>query len=148
MNADRKADQAVEIINRILPLLHGQDPQVVGAVLADLTAMWVAGHVSPGNPEETKQVREAMLTRHIVGVMSLIDVGPGRGPGGGVDEFDCVECGRHIISIGNPSGNCRCGACISIPGWHLDPELRQQIDPDYAEERAGNPNLQTPKSGL
>ena len=46
--------------------------------------MWVAGRVSPGNPEETEQV----LARHIAGVRSLIG-----------------------------------------------------IDPDYDEERAGNPNF-------
>lgn len=74
MNAARKADRVVEMVKRISPLLRGQDPQVIGAVLADLTAMWIAGHVSPGKPEETDRVRAALLAHHIAGVGSLIGV--------------------------------------------------------------------------
>lgn len=48
-------------------------------------------------------------------------------------EFDCRECGRHIISIGNQSLAVThpdtCAACFSIPRWYLDPELAQAIDP-------------------
>jgi len=45
-------------------------------------------------------------------------------------EFDCVECGRHIVAIvwyeGSP---LLCAHCIHIPGWHEHPELRSLLDP-------------------
>ncbi len=51
-----------------------------------------------------------------------------------VRAFDCSECGRHIISICGPrpalDGSDRCAACMSMPGWFLDPELRRVLDPD------------------
>jgi hypothetical protein len=44
------------------------------------------------------------------------------------DEYDCVECGRHIISVGfNPRPFC--AACLTIPGWFRDLEMRRAIDP-------------------
>ena len=70
----RRLDRVVTIVKQISPLLAGQDPKLVGAVLADLTAMWIAGHVSPGNPGETEQVRLRLLALHIAGVGSLIGV--------------------------------------------------------------------------
>jgi hypothetical protein len=49
------------------------------------------------------------------------------------DEFDCNDCGRHIIS--SPAGSMlftggRCAACFSLPGWFLVPELRRIWEPD------------------
>lgn len=47
-------------------------------------------------------------------------------------EFDCCECGRHIILV---SGELRepplCAACISLPGWFRDPKIRDIIDPEH-----------------
>jgi len=46
-------------------------------------------------------------------------------------EFDCVECGRHIIRIiGEPYAPALCAACIMVPGWFRDPHLRNAIDAD------------------
>jgi len=49
-------------------------------------------------------------------------------------EFDCVECGRHIISLGNDfiqrTHPNTCAACFSLPGWFRDPELCRRLDPD------------------
>lgn len=50
-----------------------------------------------------------------------------------VTEFDCVECGRHIIQIGGPTTR-KCAACMALPGWFRDPELRERIDPDWSDE--------------
>lgn len=48
-------------------------------------------------------------------------------------EFDCVECGRHVISFGNPilaaAHPDTCAMCFSIPGWFHDPELAGVLDP-------------------
>lgn len=49
-------------------------------------------------------------------------------------EFDCAECGRHIIVISGPraapDGSAVCAACWSLPGWFTNPELAAMIDPD------------------
>jgi hypothetical protein len=48
-------------------------------------------------------------------------------------EFRCSECGRHIIQICGPDPATTfhlCAACLALPGWHNDPELRQRLDPD------------------
>lgn len=47
-------------------------------------------------------------------------------------EFDCVECGRHIIVFASPWRDTQlCAICISTPGWFRDPRLREIIDPDH-----------------
>lgn len=47
-------------------------------------------------------------------------------------EFDCCECGRHIIQICGPVYDPpMCAACLMIPGWCHDPVLARSIDPDY-----------------
>lgn len=46
-------------------------------------------------------------------------------------EFDCVECGRHIVQIvGDLDTPALCALCMTVPGWHDDPELRQRLDPE------------------
>jgi hypothetical protein len=49
-------------------------------------------------------------------------------------EFDCVECGRHIVSFGNiildAAHRDTCAACFSIPGWFNEPEIARMLDPD------------------
>lgn len=45
------------------------------------------------------------------------------------NEFDCVDCGRHIIVIVGPI-NDRCSACQMLPGWFHDPAAARIIDPD------------------
>jgi len=46
-------------------------------------------------------------------------------------EFDCCECGRHIISYGfgsdRPPEPPLCAACLMIPGWPSIPELRERL---------------------
>lgn len=48
-----------------------------------------------------------------------------------VREFDCIECGRHIIQFCGPSPMKLCAACLTIPGWYRDPRLRAVLDPDH-----------------
>ena len=62
-----RSDQAHEveaIVEAIRPMLAGKTPEVQGAVLADLLAIFLAGH----HPE----LREQLLTMHIEGVRKLI----------------------------------------------------------------------------
>lgn len=46
-------------------------------------------------------------------------------------EFDCVECGRHIVSFGaEVTDIALCALCIFVPGWYRYPELCEKFDPD------------------
>lgn len=45
---------------------------------------------------------------------------------GNVKEFDCTECGQHIISYCPPDpAETRCLTCIWLPGWFNDAKLRE-----------------------
>ncbi len=58
------------IVERIRPLLAGHRPEIQGAVLADLLATWLAGHMGEG----ADRVREELLRMHIEMVRKLIPV--------------------------------------------------------------------------
>jgi hypothetical protein len=46
-------------------------------------------------------------------------------------EFDCVECGRHIIDVsGIVIEPLLCAHCLWLPGWFNDPVVVQLFDPD------------------
>jgi hypothetical protein len=70
----KQAAEAMELVAAIGPLLAGKDASVQGAVIADLLAAWLAGHVQLGNPKQTKKIREQMLKMHIIHVRALIDI--------------------------------------------------------------------------
>jgi len=62
------------IVASIRPLLNGQPMEVQGAVLADLLATFLAGHVVIGDPEETRALRAGLLDLHIRLVRDLIEL--------------------------------------------------------------------------
>ena len=53
-----------EIVERIRPILGGHHAAVQGAVVADLLAIWLAGHQA--------DLREALLDKHIDTVRELV----------------------------------------------------------------------------
>jgi hypothetical protein len=60
-------------VEKIRPLLAGHDPKIQGAVLTDLVAIFLAGHFARGgDPEQTRKLREALLTIHVETVWELI----------------------------------------------------------------------------
>jgi len=60
-----------------------------------------------------------------------------RGSQGGhmIHEFDCAECGRHIINVGGTSPFNLCAVCIAMPGWYNDPKLVEVLDPGSSGQR-------------
>ncbi|WP_203158386.1 helix-turn-helix domain-containing protein [Methylobacterium aquaticum] len=48
-------------------------------------------------------------------------------------EFDCCECGRHIVAIVATSVPTPplCALCLTCPGWFRHPEVRAAIDPGH-----------------
>jgi len=69
-----EAREAMELAKAISPMLAGRSPEVQGAALADLLAMWLAGHVTPGDPRATRKARKYRLKMHLVAVEQLIDI--------------------------------------------------------------------------
>ena len=66
------ATEVVAVTERIKAILAGKPPQFQAAVLADLLAMWLAGHDVPGEPEETQQLRAHLLAEHCWIVRQLV----------------------------------------------------------------------------
>ena len=68
------ASAVFALTKAIRPLLAGKPAQVQGAVLADLLALWLAGHVMRGDPKATEAMREEALDMHLKAVRALIDI--------------------------------------------------------------------------
>ncbi len=64
---DAQADLVLVLVDKIRPILAGKIPEVQGAVLADLLAMWLAGH-HQGGPE----VLRTLLNAHVEHVKRLV----------------------------------------------------------------------------
>jgi hypothetical protein len=59
-------------------------------------------------------------------------------------DYTCAECGRDMIRLTGPDMSNLCPACLMLPGWFRNPELRKHIDPDHdgrelAERAPGAP---------
>jgi hypothetical protein len=69
-----KAEVAVteEIVNRMRPNLAGLPPHLQGAILADLLALWLAGHHVAGDERATGELRWRLLESHLELVKKLI----------------------------------------------------------------------------
>jgi hypothetical protein len=74
MKADEAAKISRELSHKIAPLLIGQDPAVQSAVLADMTARWIAGHFVRDNAAATKQLRQLLLNEHVKLIQQLIPI--------------------------------------------------------------------------
>lgn len=70
------ADAVEQLVELIRPLLAGRAPGIQGAALADLTAIWVAGHIILGKRTETEAMRERLLMGHMDMVRELIRLNP------------------------------------------------------------------------
>jgi hypothetical protein len=68
----KQVGRALEISRQIQPMLAGLRPDLQGAVLADLTSMWVAAHMTPDR-NNTQAIRAEVLKMHVEAVLDLID---------------------------------------------------------------------------
>jgi hypothetical protein len=65
--------QEVEaLVTAVRPLFAGKPPEVQGAALADLLALWIAGHVA--HDPADKAFREELLELHLKTVRALIPI--------------------------------------------------------------------------
>ena len=73
-------EEAHELVHEIMPILAGHCPGVQGAVLADLVAMHLAGHVMVSRDSEeetikqTRELRNTLLTQFVITIERLIPV--------------------------------------------------------------------------
>jgi hypothetical protein len=67
-------DEVAHLVTVISPVLRGRKPAVQGAVLADLLAIWLAGHQVEGDPEATLKLRGDILGTHLLMVEELVAV--------------------------------------------------------------------------
>ena len=67
----RTIAEAVEMIE---PILAGRKPEIQGAILADLLAMWLAGHYVADDAVATRTMRAEMLAGHLLGVEELVTI--------------------------------------------------------------------------
>lgn len=65
---------AARVFELIRPELAGEPPNVQGAVLADILAIWLAGHIVPGDKKATDALREDMLKTHLKQVRQLVEL--------------------------------------------------------------------------
>jgi hypothetical protein len=67
-------DDIAALVDATRPLFAGNDPDVQGAALADLVAIWIAGHIVPDDPQATEAMRGKFLELHVETVRRLIPV--------------------------------------------------------------------------
>jgi len=70
--ADRKSVVALRIAEKARPLFAGHPPDIQGAAICDLIAIYLAGHIVPKNPEQTAKAREVVLQTMVRTVRELI----------------------------------------------------------------------------
>lgn len=71
-NAD--AANVGRLLRRLSDILAGNPPRVQGAVLADLLAILLAGHIVKGDAAATEALREQLLEVHLVAVRALVPI--------------------------------------------------------------------------
>jgi hypothetical protein len=62
------------LVDRIRALLADHPPEVQGIVLADLLAIWLAGHYIPDDSNATREERDDLLANHCAMVRKLVPV--------------------------------------------------------------------------
>jgi metal-dependent HD superfamily phosphatase/phosphodiesterase len=67
------AHEVAGLVHDIGTMLHGRDSAVQSAVLADLLAMWLAGHVNLEDAAATERMRTSLLLAHMTLVCDLIE---------------------------------------------------------------------------
>lgn len=70
----REALAIGELVDRIKPLLAGIPGEIVGGALADLAAIWIAGHVMPNDPIMTSRLRAEILATHVRFIAELVSL--------------------------------------------------------------------------
>jgi hypothetical protein len=65
--------QALELVQRIKPLLAGRHPTVQGATLAELTAIWLSGYIVVGDESQTRELQAQLLEVQVKCIRALLE---------------------------------------------------------------------------
>lgn len=71
---DEAVARGIELAQSVRSMFAGQGAEVQGMALADLLAIWLAGHILKDDPEATAKLRYELLDQHIKAVWDLIPV--------------------------------------------------------------------------
>jgi hypothetical protein len=71
-----EAEEVEAVVEAVRPLFAGKRPEIQGAALADLLAMWLAGHVDRDDPEgkNSALIQEELIEIHLAMVRQLIPI--------------------------------------------------------------------------
>lgn len=71
--SDEQARIADELAAKIHRLLAGKGPEVQGAAIADLTAIWLHGHLVLGDPAATDKIRREIFEHQCQLIWQLVE---------------------------------------------------------------------------
>lgn len=80
-----------EIVGKVKPLLAGKPPELQGFVIADLLAIFLAGHICEGDSDLQRDARLQVLNWHIRTVHMLIDLYDQRRKEGGPGPWETIQ---------------------------------------------------------
>jgi hypothetical protein len=69
---DSRTQEVDDLCEEIRPLLAGREPEIIGAVLGDLVALWLVAHQAPA--DEIEAYREGVLQAFIAMVRGLMPI--------------------------------------------------------------------------
>lgn len=75
--------QVESTAEKIAPFLAGLSSHMQGAIIAELTATWLAGHVIVDSPHGSRALRECLFTAYIEAVRDLANLEVARRGGDG-----------------------------------------------------------------
>ena len=67
-------EHVAQLIRRIRPILAGQPSPVQGAVIADLLATWLVGHIDSSSKTRTEEMRRKLLKVSTAMVRELVSI--------------------------------------------------------------------------
>jgi hypothetical protein len=72
--SDSRPKDFATVVKMIAVVLAGRPPEIQSAILADLLATFLAGHIVRGNPAATNDIREKILASHVGLVRELVPI--------------------------------------------------------------------------
>jgi hypothetical protein len=70
LHTEPTSEAIIALAEKIIPLLADKHPTLVGGALAELTAIWLAGHIG-ANPKETRAERAQLLAAQMLAIADL-----------------------------------------------------------------------------
>jgi hypothetical protein len=69
-NTEPTPEAILDLAEKFKPMLAGKHPSLIGGVLAELTAIWLASHIGE-NPKDTGAMRAQLLAMQMLAIADL-----------------------------------------------------------------------------